>query len=116
MSQIYELDDPTVEALGAFLQRAPLANGTTTTGLASPTTELLAQAILNFGLGFVFQDGSWIPKAVFETTPDLGDVEVEPLGDGSVYKLTQRSTGLSALGETPDEAWAELRKKAVDNG
>ena len=111
----YALTDPTVESLGKFLQSAPLSDGRTTTGLTSPTTELLAQAVLNYGQGLVFSDGKWIDKAVFDTLPDVGDVEIEELGGGEVIKMTQRSTGLSALGETHDEAFAELKRKAVGN-
>ena len=71
----YEVDDPTVQALGRFLHAAPLSDGRTTSGLASPTTELLAQAVLNWAHGLVWDDG-WIPRAVFEKTPDLGEVEI----------------------------------------
>ena len=112
----YSLSDPTVEALGRFLQAAPLSDGTTTTGLASPMSELLAQAVINWSQGLVFSDGQWIDRAVFDTLPDLGDVEIEEIAEGRVVKMTQRSTGLSALGESYDDAWTELKRKAADNG
>lgn len=114
----YGLDDPTVRALARFLESAPLADGRTTTGLCSPTTDLLAQAVANWSVGLVWSphDGRFVDRAVWESTPDLGDVEVESLADGAVVRLTQRSTGVSALGESHDEAWAELRRKAVPDG
>ena len=110
----YSLNDPTVQALGKFLQSAPLADGRTTTGLTSPTTELLAQSVLNWAQGLIFSEDRWIDRATFDALPDVGDVEIEQLADGQVIKMTQRSTGLSALGESHDEAWNELRKKALN--
>jgi len=112
----YQLNDPTVQALGTFLQAAPLADGRTTTGLTSPTTELLAQSILNFGQGLIWSEDRWIDKALFDSLPDVGDVEIQELADGQVIKMTQRSTGLSALGESHDDAWNELRRKAAQHG
>ena len=111
----YQLDDPTVQALGRFLHAAPLSDGRTTSGLASPTTELLAQAVLNWAQGLVWDD-AWIERAVFEKTPDLGEVEIESLADGRVVKMVQRSTGISALGESHDQAWSELKRKARTDG
>ena len=112
----HAVDDPTVKALARFLEAAPLADGRTTSGLASPTTDLLAQAIVNWTVGLVWQDGHWIERSTWESTPDLGDIEIEPIADGQVVRMTQRSTGISALGETHDEAWAELRRKVQNNG
>lgn len=112
----YALDDPTVVALGKFLQAAPLADGRTTTGLTSPTTELLAQAITNWTQGLVWREDRWVDKALMESDPDLGDLEIEELADGQVIKMTQRSTGLSALGESHNEAWQALREKAAQHG
>lgn len=110
--QPYELDDPFVESLASFLERVPMSNGQTTAGLAPPITTHLSQAILNWLSGLVWQDDQWVDRAVWESTPDLGDVEIEEIADGAVVKMTQRSTGLSALGETHDQAWDELRRKA----
>ena len=112
----YAVDDPTVRSLARFLEAAPLSDGRTTSGLASPTTDLLAQAVTNWFVGFVWQDGHWIERATYESTPDLGDVEIESIADGQVIRMTQRSTGISVLGESHDEAWAELRRKAQNNG
>lgn len=114
--QAYALDDPFVVSLGRFLQSAPMSDGRTTTGLGEPTTSLLAQAIVNWMQGLVWQDGRWVAVEKWETTPDLGDVAIEQIGDGAVVKITQRSTGLSALGESHEEAWTELKRKAADRG
>lgn len=113
--QPYAVDDPAVAALGRFLQAAPLADGRTTTGLGSPTTDLLAQAVLNWLQGLVWVDGRWQPTAVWESTPDLGDIAVEEIADGRVVKISHRVTGLSALGETYDDAWTELKRKVRDH-
>lgn len=113
---MYELDDPTVQDLARFLQAAPLANGTTTSGLGAETAALLAQAVVNWTAGLVFQDGQWIARADFESLPDVGDVEIETLADGAVVKMRHRATGITALGESHDEAWQELRRKVVDRG
>lgn len=111
----YSLDDPTVSRLARFLERVPVSSGMVFQGLSSPTSDLLAQAVCNWTRGLVFQDGDWVEASVWDTTPDLGDVEIESLADGQVIKMTQRSTGISALGETHDQAWAELRRKAVSS-
>lgn len=116
MMQPYELDDPTVVALGRFLQAAPLSNGTTTSGLGPEIAALLAQAVTNWSQGLVFQDGSWIPRATFESLPDVGDVEITHIADGAVVKMVHRSTGTTALGESHDEAWMELKAKVIDRG
>ena len=112
----YAVDDPTVRSLARFLEAAPLSDGRTTSGLASPTTDLLAQAIVNWSQGLVWSDGHWIERATYESTPDLGDIEIENIADGQVIRMTQRSTGISVLGETHDHAWAELRQKVQSNG
>lgn len=109
----HALDDPTVRSLARFLEAAPLSDGRTTSGLASPTTDLLAQAVINWSQGLVWQDGHWIERSTWESTPDLGDIEVEQIADGQVVRITQRSTGISALGESHDEAWAELKRKVT---
>ena len=112
----YALDDPTVQDLGRFLQSAPLSNGTTTTGLGADIATLLAQAVVNWSQGLVFQDGAWIERAVYERLPELGEVEIETLADGEVVKMRHRATGVTALGETHDEAWSELKRKVVERG
>ena len=111
----HAVDDPTVKALARFLEAAPLSDGRTTSGLASPTTDLLAQAVINWAQGLVFQDGHWIERATWESTPDLGDIEIENIADGQVVRMTHRSTGITALGETHDECWAELKRKVQTN-
>lgn len=111
----YAIDDPTVRALARFLEAAPLADGRTTSGLASPTTDLLAQAIVNWSQGLVWQDGKWGERTQWESTPDYGDIEIEQLADGQVVRITHRSTGISALGETHDEAWQDLKRKVGQN-
>lgn len=114
----YELDDPTVTRLARFLSAAPLADGRTTTGLTSPTVDLLAQAVLNWIQGLVWSqdDADWIARAEFERLPDVGEVEVEEIAGGEVVRMTHRASGLSALGQTHNEAWAELRWKVRANG
>lgn len=116
MRSVYAADDPTVVALGRFLQAAPLANGTTTSGLGAEISVLLAQAVVNWTQGLVFSDGQWIERATFESLPDVGDVEIVSLGDGSVVKMTHRATSISALGETHEQAWQELKQKVVNRG
>lgn len=118
---VYGLDDPLVVELGRFLARAPLSDGRTTSGLASPTTELLAQAVLNYLAGMVWSeaDGAWLDRAEWESLPDVGDVAVEVVAegaDGPVVRMTQRSSGISALGLSHDEAWRELRRKVSSGG
>ena len=110
---VYEVDDPTVQDLARFLQAAPLANGTTTSGLGGELASLLAQAVANWTRGVVWQDGGWVSRSVFESLPDVGDVEIETLADGAVVKMRHRATGITALGETNDECWDELRRKVV---
>lgn len=110
---MYEVDDPTVQDLARFLQAAPLANGTTTSGLGGELATLLAQSICNYTRGVVWQDGGWITRATFESLPDVGDVEIETLANGAVVKMRHRATGITALGETHDECWDELRRKVV---
>ena len=114
MTGAYELDDPTVVALGRFLQAAPLSNGTTTGGLSPEMAALLAQAVANWTQGLVWQDGQWMPRAEFESLPDVGEVEIEKLADGQVVKMTHRETGVTSLGESHDEAWSGLKQKVVD--
>lgn len=109
----YSIDDPTVAQLARFLERVPVSNGQVFQGLSTPITSMLAQAIANWTRGLVFQEGEWIDRVQWEATPDLGDVEIEELGGGAAYKMTQRSTGVYALGETHGEAWAELRRKVA---
>lgn len=115
MTGAYELDDPTVVALGRFLQAAPLSNGTTTGGLSGEMAALLAQAVANWAQGLVWQDGQWMPRAEFESLPDVGEVEIEKLADGQVVKMTHRTTGITALGESHDQAYTELKRKVVDS-
>lgn len=112
--QPYALDDPLVQSLATFLGRVPMSNGQTAAGLTPPTTTHLSQSILNWLSGLVWQDDAWIERAKWERTPDLGDVEIEEIADGAVIKMTQRSTGISALGESHDQAWYELRRKASE--
>lgn len=114
----YELGDPVVARLGQFLTSTPLIDGRTTTGLTSPTTDMLAQSVLNWLRGLIWShdDDEWVSRAAFERMPDVGDVEVEQIAGGEVVRITHRSSGVSALGMTADEAWAELRRKVRDNG
>lgn len=109
----YAVDDPTVTALGRFLQAAPLSNGTTTTGLGAELSTLLAQAVVNWSQGLVWSDSQWIERATYELLPDLGEVEIETLADGQIVKMRHRATGITALGESHDQAWQELKRKVV---
>jgi hypothetical protein len=106
---------PRVEALGRFLTAAPLANGTT--GRLDPgVAELLAEAVLRWQSGEVWDAGRWTPRGEVMPTPEAGEVRVETLAGGAVVKMTHESTGLTALGEDVSETWNDLRRKVKDHG
>lgn len=112
----YPVDDPTVIRLGKFLEKAPLSNGQMAP-IPHPLSQLVAQAICNWTAGFVWsqENGDYIASGDWEKVPDLGDVQVEVIGGGPVTRLTHRVTGISALGETADDAWKQLREKVIAN-
>lgn len=106
---------PRVEALGRFLTAAPLANGTT--GRLDPgVAELLAEAVLRWQSGEVWDAGRWTPRGEVMPTPEAGEVRVETLAGGAVVKMTHEPTGLTALGEDVSETWNDLRRKVKDHG
>ena len=106
---------PRVEALGRFLTAAPLANGTT--GRLDPgVAELLAEAVLRWQSGEVWDAGRWTPRGEVMPTPEAGEVRVETLADGAVVKMTHEPTGVVALGEDVQETWNDLRRKVKDHG
>lgn len=112
----YAVDDPTVVRMGKFLAGAPLSNGQLA-NIPHPLSQLVAQAVCNWTAGFVWEAErqDWGTVGDWEATPDLGDVQVEPI-DGQVTRMIHRTTGLSVLGETPDEAWKLLREKVKSHG
>lgn len=106
---------PRVEALGRFLTAAPLANGTV--GRLDPgVAELLAEAVLRWQSGEVWDAGRWTPRGEVMPTPEAGEVRVETLADGAVVKMTHEPTGVVALGEDVSETWNDLRRKVKDHG
>lgn len=113
----FTLDDPTVVRLGKYLQNTPLSNGAYAP-LPSPISELVAQAVCNYTLGLSFdaERRSWVPLGDWEATPDLGDVQVEPIAGGEVVRMIHRTTGISVLGENYDDAWKQLRQKVKAHG
>lgn len=108
----YGLDDPTVLQLGKFLQNTPLSNGAYAP-LPDPISQYVAQAVCNFTQGIVWdaEKRDYVPLGDYETTPEFGDVQVEAIGGGEVVRMTQRSTGISVLGENYDDAWKQLRQR-----
>ncbi|GAC71044.1 hypothetical protein [Gordonia soli] len=112
----YALDDPTVVRLGAFLRNTPLTNGQFAP-IPDPLSEYVAQAVVNYTQGLVWsgETEQYIALGDWESTPDMGDVQVENIS-GEVTRIVHRTTGISALGETPDEAWKLLREKVKANG
>lgn len=110
-SKPYALDDPTVLRLGKFLRNTPLSNNQFAP-IPDPLSELVAQAVCNYTQDLVWsgEAGDFVPLGHWEATPDLGDVQVEPVS-GEVTRMIHRVTGISVLGETPDQAWKLLREK-----
>lgn len=107
--------DDRIADMAKFLERARLRPGTVT-DMAPPVAELLAEAVVHWLDGRVWSDGDFRPIEGLETDPDVGDIVVEQLGDSGVVKITHRSTGVTALGETAPEAWDELKRKVADHG
>ncbi|WP_458681961.1 hypothetical protein [Prescottella equi] len=112
-AEVFELDDPMVADLGQFLLSAPLSDGTRTR-IPAGQSELVAQAILNWVNGLVYDDGEWAPRARFEVIQDFGEVEITTLSDGEAVKLRHLPTGVVALGADAPEAWKQLRIKVVE--
>lgn len=117
-STAYALDDPTVTRLGKFLARTPLSNGQFAP-IPDPLCHLVAQAVANFSLGLAWDNdrSEWIAIGDWESTPDLGEVQVDTVAD-QVTRITHRTTVMSALGESPEDAWSQLRRKvrAAEHG
>ncbi|UVF60301.1 hypothetical protein SEA_MURP_27 [Gordonia phage Murp] len=107
----YALDDPTVLRLGKFLRNTPLSNNAFAP-IPDPLSELVAQAVCNFTRDLVWSGEvrDFVPLGHWEATPDLGDVQSETVA-GEVTRMTHRVTGISVLGENPDQAWKLLREK-----
>ncbi|QCG77609.1 minor tail protein [Gordonia phage Fairfaxidum] len=107
----YALDDPSVLRLGKFLSNAPLSNGQFAP-IPDPLSTLVAQAVCNYTRDLVYsgEHGDYVPLGHWESTPDLGDVQVETVA-GEVTRMIHRVTGISVLGENPDQAWKMLREK-----
>lgn len=110
---VFDLDDPWVVDLGTYMQDMPLSDGSRTR-MFPGQVELVAQAILNWINGLVYDGGEWVPRAQIESVPDLGDVEITTLSDGIAVKMRHLPTGIVALGETAHDAWKELRRKVME--
>lgn len=104
-----------VESLAGFLTAAPLPNDTTA-DIPAEVAHMLADTIIHWQHGEIFHHGRWQPLGEVTTDPDVGDVRAEKIADGAVLKLTHTPTGLTALGESGDQAWTELRRKVADHG
>ncbi|MGO1827361.1 MAG: hypothetical protein ACTH0J_10570 [Corynebacterium variabile] len=107
--------EPKIKALGGFLTSAALRNGTTAR-MDPGVADLLAEAIIRWQDGDVWEAGRWTPRGEVMPTPDAGDVLVESLAEGLVVKMTHRPTGLVSLGEDVQETWNDLRRKVKDHG
>ncbi|WP_047888532.1 hypothetical protein [Rhodococcus sp. ARP2] len=104
------LSDPRVVQLGRFLQEAPVSNG----GVAKipeGQSELLAQAVLNWQDNLIYDGGQWLARAVVESSPEFGDVEIKSLGNDEAFRLVHRPTGITVIEETRRGAWAALTTK-----
>lgn len=106
--------EPKIKALGGFLTSAALRNGTTAR-MDPGIADLLAEAIVRWQDGDVWEAGRWTPRGEVMPTPDAGDVLVESLAEGLVVKMTHRPTGLVSLGEDVQETWNDLRRKVKDH-
>lgn len=112
-SDIFQLDDPWVVDLSAFMQDIPLSDGTRTR-MFPGQVEMTAQAVLNWINGHVFDGGEWVPRAQIEVVPDFGEVEMVTLNDGVAVKLRHVPTGVVALGADAHEAWKTLRRNVME--
>lgn len=110
---VFELDDPWVADLSQFLLAAPLSDGTYTR-MFPGNVEYVAQSVLNWINGVVYDGGEWVPRAQIEVIPDFGDVEMTTLSDGEAVKLRHLPTGAVALGADAQEAWKLLRRKVME--
>ncbi|MEY8565213.1 hypothetical protein AALF15_01400 [Corynebacteriaceae bacterium 7-707] len=106
---------PGEKALAGFLTRARLGNGTSV-NMDPDSAGLLAQAIVHFQAGEVWQDGKWAPAGEVIPDPQAGDIRVEHLYDGAVVKMLHVPTGVTAMSESEDEAWDDLRRKVKEHG
>lgn len=109
-----ELNDQ-ITSLAAFLTAAPLPNDTTA-DMPQEIAGMLAESIIRWQNGEIRRDGAWHALGEVTDDPEVGDVRAEMLADGAVVKLTHLPTGLTALGESADRAWTDLRRKVADNG
>lgn len=107
--------EPRIKALAGFLTAAKLPNGTVAR-MDPGVAGLLAESIIRWQAGDVWDAGKWIPRGEVMPTPEAGDVLVESLADGDVVKMTHRPTGLTVLGEDVQETWNDLRRKVKDHG
>ena len=114
MTDSYTLDDPTVVRLGKFLRNCPLSNGTPAQ-IPPQISELLAQAVCNYTAGLVWDNDArgYVDLQKWEDSPELGEVAIEIIGDNEAVRMIHRTTGLTVLGETYDEAWKQLREKVA---
>lgn len=110
-----ELVADQIDSLARFLTAAPLPNDTTA-DMPPEIARLLAESIVRWEHGEIRRDGTWQPIGEVTTDPEVGDVRAEMTGDNTIVKLTHIPTGATVLGETPDRAWADLRRKVADHG
>lgn len=111
---LFQLDDPWVVDLTTFMQDIPLSDGTRTRIHFPGQSGLVAQSILNWINGLVYEGGEWLPRAEVESIPDFGEVEMTTLSDGVAVKMRHLPTGVVALGEDAPEALKELRRKVLE--
>lgn len=101
--------------LASFLTSVPLRNGTTAR-MNPEVAEMLAESVVRWQAGEVWDSGKWMPRGEVMETPEAGDVRVESLADGGVVKMTHLPTGITALGEDVQDTWNDLRRKVTDHG
>lgn len=107
--------EPQVRALTVFLTNAALPNGTTAR-MDPGVAGLLAEAVIRWQDGSVWEAGRWTPRGEVLPTPTGGDIRVESLADGTVVKLTHLPTGLVCLGEDVQETFNDLQRKVKNDG
>lgn len=110
---IHDRDSARVQLLSKWYSRAVLSNGQPCPLPEGELTVLLAEATLNFldhRKVWSPEIHEWVPVSA---TVDLADVDVEQL-DPRAVRMTHLPTGLVALEETHDAAFAVLKRKVKE--